>query len=203
MNRSRRILVVVVGIALLAIGSAACGGSTTADTVGLHYGGGTFEGDHYERFIEPGSGRVTTGPSDVIIRIPFNKRDYTFCSDAREAADDPGCDGGPIEVTALGGADIAFEGGLSFVINTATEQSTRTFYEQLCRKFDCADGGGLNSGGWAELLRVNVRAPLEDTLQEVVRGYTVDAIYAGTPSQEEGESEADALSTLTRISDEV
>lgn len=188
-------------IGLMAV-LAACG-STTADTIGLHYNGGPFEGESFETVVEPGSGNRFLGPADSLIRIPTNKRDYTFCAQVRPDPGSDGCDASPIVVTALGGAEISISGGLSFVINTSTEEAVREFYEQLCRKFDCAGGGGLNDDGWAELLRVNVRGPLEDTLQEVVRGYTVDAIYAGTPSTDSDETAEEALSTLTRISDSV
>lgn len=198
-SKTRRILAVIG----LTIALAACG-STSADTVGLHYNGGPFEGESFEALIEPGSGNQLLGPSDNLIRIPTNKRDYTFCASVRPEPGERGCDDAPITVTALGGANIAFSGGLSFVINTATEDSVREFYEQLCRKFDCAGEGGLNDDGWAELLRVNVRGPLEDTLQEVVRGYTVDAIYAGVPNAEAPtEADAEAVSTLSTITAQV
>lgn len=186
-----------VGIALIAL-LAACG-STTADTVGLHYNGGPIEGQSFEQMIEPGSGSTWLGPADALIRIPINKRDYTFCNQVRPEPDEEGCDGAPIVVTALGGAEIAFSGGLSFVINTGTEESVRAFNELLCRKFDCANEDGLRADGWAELLRVNVRGPFEDTLQEIVREYTVDEVYAGVPREGSNESEAEAQSTLTRI----
>lgn len=203
----RHYTAVTVGIILAVVGLIfglvllSSFGSTTADTVGLHYNGGTFEGQSFERMIEPGSGAVFLGPGDSLIRIPINKRDYTFCSAVREDPGDDGCDGGPIFVTARGGAEIAFSGGLSFVINTGTEDAVRSFNELLCRKFECAGDGGLRSDGWAELLRVNVRAPFEDTLQEIVREYTVDEVYAGVPSEGSDESASQALSTLTRITD--
>src|SRR5262245_58540504 len=113
-----RYTAIVVGCVLLVVGlitgmvMLASFGSTTADTVGLHYNGGMFEGQSFERMIEPGSGATFLGPSDTLIRIPINKRDYTFCEAVRPEPDDDGCDGTPIIVTARGGAEIAFSGGL-------------------------------------------------------------------------------------------
>lgn len=198
----RRLLLLVPLLALL----AACG-STTADTVGLHYNGGPLEGESYERLVEPGSGTAFLGPGDKIIRVPINQREYTFCPEHRgrimpdgdEA--DTGCDGPPITVTALGGAELAFSGGVTFALNTSTEEITKAFYEKICRKFDCAGASGINNDGWDELLRVNMRGPIEDSLQEEVRGFSVDAIYAGIPAEGEAVDEEEALSTLTQVSD--
>lgn len=203
-TRIRKILPIV----LLTVALAACG-STTADTIGLHYHGGPIEGESFDGIVEPGSGNTFIGPGDTLIRVPTNKRDYSFCAAVRPSPDEPGCDGPPITVTALGGAEIAFSGVLSFVINTSDIEPegggaspVQEFYEQLCRKFNCADDGGIRPEGWAELLRVNVRAPFEDSLQEVVRGFTVDAVYAGVPSAGSDESAAEAVSTLTQITDQ-
>lgn len=192
----------VLGLTALVLSLAACG-STTADTVGLHYGGGPIEGDHFEKIVEPGSGSQFLGPMDRIVRLPINQRDYTFCEETRKDSDDRGCDTKPIKVTALGGADVGISGGVTFELNTGSEEILLDFYNEVCRKFDCAGKGGVNSDGWAEMLRVNMRGPLEDALQEEIRGYSVDALYAGVPAEGEETSEEEALSTLTKVSDAI
>lgn len=50
----------VAGLAVTLVGC----GSTTADTVGLHYTGGPIEGERYESLIEPGSGQKFIGFGD-------------------------------------------------------------------------------------------------------------------------------------------
>jgi hypothetical protein len=195
MNRKRALIALIA----MAFAVTACA-ETKADTVGLKYGAGPIEGDHFEKVIDPGSGQVFVW-NDKVVNIPINQRDYTFCSDVREDSDDEGCDTGPIKVTALGGAELAISGGVTFEIATGDEEVLRAFNEELCRKFDCADDEGLKSDGWAELLRVVMRGPIEDSLQEEVRGYSVDALYAGVPAEGESVSEEEALSTLTQVSD--
>lgn len=189
-NRIKTAALAVVAVLAL----AACG-STAADTVGLHYNDGPFEGESYEGLIEPGSGQKFLGPFDRVVRLPINQRDYTFCAEVRSDDDDRGCDAPPIVVTALGGAELAFSGGVTFELNTGTEEITKAFYEEICRKFDCTD-----DDGWDEMLRVNMRGPIEDALQEEVRGFSVDALYAGVPAEGEDTSEEEALSTLTQVS---
>lgn len=183
-------------IALIALTAGACSTSTKADTVGLRYGDGPLEGHHFEKVVEPGSGAMYL-VNDHLINIETGKREYTFCVS--------GCDGPPITATALGGAELAFSGGVTFKVATGDEAILREFYEEVCRKFDCAGRDGFTNGGegegWDKLLQVNVRGPIEDSIQEEIRGYSVDAIYAGIPAEGEGVSEEEALSTLTKVSD--
>lgn len=195
-NKTKRIL----GLAAVVLAVAACG-STTADTVGLRYDDGPLEGEHFEGIVDPGSGQQWIGPMNRIVRIPINQREYTFCADVRTEDKDTGCDAPPITVTALGGAELAFSGGVTFEINTGDEELLKQFYEEICRKFDCAGEDGVKNDGWDEMLRVNMRGPIEDALQEEVRGYSVDAIYAGVPAEGEAVSGEEAVSTLTQISD--
>ena len=194
-NRRTRLIALVIAVAAL----AACG-STTADTVGLRYDDGPIEGEHFEGVVEPGSGQKFLGPLNKIIRLPVNQREYTFCADVRTKDDDTGCDAPPITVTALCGAELAFSGGVTFELNTGDNDIVRQFYEEICRKFDCAGEDGVKNDGWDEMLRVNMRGPIEDALQEEVRGYSVDAIYAGVPAEGENLDGEAALSTLTKIS---
>lgn len=185
---------------LLAVGLAACG-STTADTVGIQYGDGPIEGEHYETVVEPGSGQKFLGFGDKIIRVPINQREYTFCANVRTDDNDAGCDGEPIVVTALGGAELAFSGGVTFELNTGDEVVLRAWYEEIGRKFGAVDADGVDNDGWDEMLRVNMRGPIEDALQQEVRGFSADAIYAGVPAEGENVSGEAAQSTLTVVAD--
>lgn len=197
MNRTRRLTMVLLAALFL----GACG-STTADTIGLHYNDGPLEGESFEGIVQPGSGQKGIGPFDRIVRLPINQREYTFCADVRTNEAD-GCDAPPIIVTALGGAELAFSGGVTFELNTGNEETVKQFYEEVCRKFECANEDGVRNDGWDEMLRVNMRGPIEDSLQEEIRGYSVDALYAGIPAEGEELDEDEALSTLSRVSDDL
>lgn len=186
-------------LALLAatVALGACAG-TSATEIGLKYGDGPIEGEHFEKIIEPGSGQQFVW-NDKIVTLPTTQRDYTFCADVRQDSNDAGCDAPAIRVTALGGAELAFSGGLTFELATGNPDTVKAFYEDVCRKFDCDDEGD----GWAEMLRVNMRNPIEDALQEAVRGYSVDALYAGVPGEGENLDEEEALSTLTQVTNDI
>lgn len=183
--KKKSLLVLMLALAVFATACA----STASDEIGLIYNDGPIQGQSYDKMVDPGSGQVFMGPFDFMAKLPVNQRDYTFCPD-------DGCDAPPIKVTALGGAELAFSGGVTFELNTGTEEMAREFYEEICRKFDCT-----TDEGWDEMLRVNMRGPIEDALQEEVRGYSVDALYAGVPAEGEAASDEEALSTLTKVSD--
>lgn len=192
---NKRIRIFLVAVLALALG--ACAG-TNATEVGLKYGDGPIEGEHFEKIIEPGSGQRWVW-NDKIVTLPTTQRDYTFCAEVRADNDEPGCDAPPIRVTALGGAELEFSGGLTFELATGDPETVKQFYEDVCRKFGCDDEGD----GWAEMLRVNVRNPIEDSLQESVRGYSVDALYAGVPGEGDDLNEDEALSTLTQVTNDI
>lgn len=190
---NKRIILVVLATMLL----GACAG-TSATEVGLKYGEGPIEGEHFEKIVEPGSGQQFVW-NDEIKTLPTTQRDYTFCNEVRADSNAPGCDAPAIRVTALGGAELAFSGGLTFELATGDPETVKKFYEDVCRKFGCDD----EDDGWAEMLRVNMRNPIEDSLQEAVRGYSVDALYAGVPGEGDNLDEDEALSTLTQVTEDI
>lgn len=183
----------VVAIALLLGLLAACG-ATKADTVGLKYNEGPIEGESFDKVVEPGSGKQFLW-NDKIKQLPIGKRDYTACviPEGKEAGGDDTCDGPPIRVAAKGGGEVDISLGVSFKLATGDADQLRKFYEDVCKKFSC-DG----KDGWKNMLRVNFRAPIEQAVQQQVRNYTVNELYAGVPAEGQTDAEA-AVSTLDKV----
>lgn len=146
-------------------------GSVPSNKVGLHYNGGPIEGQSFERIIQPGSGAQFLGPRDTLALLPIDQRSYTTCSG--EDVDGDTCDGPDIVAATKGGAEMRFRIGVSFKLNSGDE-IVQKFYEQICRKFDCTSGDG-----WDNLLKVQFRGPIEQAIQQSVRNYTVDQLFAG------------------------
>ena len=165
-------------------------GSVPVDEIGLHYGDGPIEGEHFEKIIEPGSGAQFLGISDKLVKLPVTQRDYTACPG------DGVCDGGPIVASTRGGAEMTFNIGVTFTLNTK-DSVIREFNEQICTKFDCTE-----DEGWDDMLRVNFRGPIEQALQQSVRQFTVDELYAGVPaagSEVEGEEAVAILEQVQQV----
>ena len=163
--------------------------STPVDQLGLHYTGGPFEGQKFVGIIDPGSGNKFLGLQDKLILLPVTQRDYT-------ASNDPGSDGPAIVAPARGGVEMQFEVGAYFTLNTSPD-IIRRFYERVCVKFGCD-----SDDGWDEMLRVNFRRPIEQAIQQSIREYTVNELYAGQP--EAGAStEEEATAILARVQEEI
>ena len=163
--------------------------STPVDKIGLHYSGGPIEGSKFQKIIEPGSGNRFLGIADKLVLLPVTQRDYT-------ASSDEGSDGGPIVAPARGGVEMQFEVGAYFTLNTSPDV-VRRFYERVCVKFDCT-----TDDGWDEMLKTNFRRPIEQAIQQSIREFTVNELYAGVgDGAVENEDEATAI--LERVQDQV
>lgn len=165
--------------------------STPVDHIGLHYSGGPIEGTSFEGVIEPGSGARFLGLADNLVLLPVTQRDYT-------ASTHDDADGGPIIAPAQGGVEMQFEIAAYFTLNTGDE-AVRQFYERVCVKFDCT-----TDTGWDEMLRINFRGPIEQAIQQSIRQFTVDELYAGqaTAGTTEGGG-ADATTVLEQVQDTI
>lgn len=174
----KRIALIVLGVIVtvttlvLAIPFLSAWQSVPANKIGLHYNGGPIEGESYNKIIQPGSGATFLGLADRLVELPIDQRSYTTCNADNVDKGDT-CDGPDIVASTKGGAEMRFRIGVSFKLNTADEV-IRKFYEDICRKFDCTSGDG-----WDNMLQVQFRGPIEQAIQQSVRNYTVDQLFAG------------------------
>lgn len=165
--------------------------STPVDKIGLHYSGGPIEGTKFQKVVAPGSGRRFLGFADTLVLLPVTQRDYT-------ASGADGADGPPIVAPARGGVEMQFDVAAYFTLNTG-DQVVRQFYERVCVKFSCD-----TESGWDEMLRVNFRGPIEQAIQQEVRGFTVDQLYAGVSSTAAPlDAEDEAVAILEQVQDRI
>jgi hypothetical protein len=166
-------------------------GSVPVDRIGLHYTGGPIEGQKFVEIIEPGSGQRFLGLQDKLVLLPVTQRDYV-------ASGSQSADGGPIVAPAKGGVEMRFEVSAYFTLNTSPDV-VRRFYERVCIKFDCT-----TDSGWDRMLTNNFRKPIEQAIQQSIRRYSVDELYAGVPQGgDAGDDDGDATSVLVTVQDEI
>lgn len=170
--------------------------SVPVDKVGLHYTGGPVQGQKFKEVINPGSGARFLGLLDTLVLLPTTQRDYIASKNPNEG-DRHGYD--TIKVPAKGGVEMEFEFATYFKLNTSPDV-VRRFYENVCIKFHCADDGG----GWDEMLNNNFRKPIENSLQQAIRNFTVTELYAGQAA-EGGTTSTDqqAASILVQVQNQV
>ncbi len=177
-------------IAVVVVGSLFLRGwrSTPVDSIGLHYSGGPIEGQKFKGVIDPGSGTRFLGLQDTLVLLPVTQRDYT-------ASNAVGADGGPVVAPARGGVEMQFDVAAYFTLNTGTTR-VQQFYERVCVKFDCT-----TDFGWNEMLRVNFRGPIDQAIQQSVRNFTVNELYAGVSVEDAGSD--DAVAILEQVQDNI
>lgn len=167
--------------------------SVPVDHVGLHYSGGPIDGEKFVEVIEPGSGATFLGLLDSLVELPITQRDYITSKNPNEG-DRKTYD--TIKVPAKGGVEMEFEFATYFKLNTSPDV-VQKFYENVCIKFNCDE-----DSGWDEMLNNNVRKPLENAIQQAVRNYTVNELYAGEAGAATGTEEA-ATSLLTQVQEKI
>lgn len=138
---------------------------TPADKIALSYGGGPFEGNQYQRTVQPGSGLVLNGMLDKWYEYPVTLRNY-IVSSAHDEGDKEAFD--VITSSDSDGVEEAVELTLSFRLN---EELIRPFHERLGLKYEA-----WGDDGWRKLLADNVRQPLNNAVTKALKGFTTDDI---------------------------
>jgi hypothetical protein len=175
-------------LAVMVLGSA-CTQTAEVQNIGLYYGHGPIEGNHFERVILPGSGAQIQGFFDTIAWLPVNQRNY-IVSKVEGEGDRGGAD--VIRVPAKGGVNMDFEVSVYFKLNTHTDDvrnykggTLRRFYEQICKKYKCTE-----ESGWDRMLNDNFRKIIETSMRERVFSYTVDELFANAVGESSGNEDA-------------
>ncbi len=173
----------------LSLTASGCSTTAAVDKVGLYYTGGMFQGQHFKKVVNPGSGATFLGWGDDIKWLPAGQRNYIVSLNPtegdRETKDS-------IVVPAKGGIEMVFEVSVYFKLNTHTNDikgydggTLRKFYEQICRKYNCTGGDG-----WDKMLNDNLRKIIETSMRQKVFTYTVDELYANQEGEASGKEDA-------------
>lgn len=188
MRAGKRLSAVAVVLLAVVLG-AGCSQTAEVQNIGLYYTGGPIQGKHFKRVIQPGSGAQFQGIGDTIAWLPVNQRNYIVSKHEGEG-DRAGAD--VIRVPARGGVLMDFEVSVYFKLNTHTDDmkdfkggTLRRFYEQICKKYDCAE-----NDGWNKMLNDNFRKIIETSMRQRVFNYTVDELFANAEGEASGKDDA-------------
>lgn len=140
---------------------------TEADKIGLSYGGGLFEGRHFQGTVQPGSGLRFIGWYDKFFEYPTTQRNYIISRTEGE-----GDRGVPDAILAPSSdrVEVSFEVATFFKLNT---NKIKEFHETIGLKYHAWE-----DKGWDNMLRDYFRQPIQTTLQEISRKYPVEKLYA-------------------------
>jgi regulator of protease activity HflC (stomatin/prohibitin superfamily) len=158
----------VVGLLLLItlLGSVK---KTPRDQIGISYGGGPIEGQHFQRIVQPGSNLFINGFADHLYLYPVTQRNYII-STRHDEGDVQGEDS--VTGPSSDRIPVKFQVAVYFKLNT---DKLRKFHEQIGLKYHA-----YNESGWERMLNDSFRQQIEFALQREARKYTVADIYANS-----------------------
>lgn len=140
---------------------------TPQSHVGLSYGGGPFEGEHFQQIVDPGHGLFFNGWFDKLYLYPVTQRNYIISKSGVEG------DRGVADFIPAPSSDrieVDFEVAVYFKLNL---NKLREFHEQIGLKYHA-----WTEEGWDRMLNDSFRQQIENLIQEEARSYSVAAIYA-------------------------
>jgi len=165
-------LPILAAIAAAMVLASGCSTIAEPDKVGLYYMEGPSDGYAFKKCIEPGK----TGPAEwnnSVVYLPTNLRTWNIAPDGGDTGAAVVVSTQP-ETNQPSGVQVKVWSTTSFYLNTFCDGDggiVKSFWENIGRRY-AADG----DAGWRNML-VQVLVPaLEKATQDVVRGYTADAL---------------------------
>jgi hypothetical protein len=131
---------------------------TPRDRVGISYGGGPFEGVHFQRIVEPGSNLFFNGFFDTLYLYPSDQVNY-IVSDQQGSGAQATTDA--VVAPTRDRVQASYQVAVYFKLNTDELQD---FHEQLGLRYEA-----YTTDGWNDLINDTFRQQIENTLQEETR----------------------------------
>ena len=146
------VTVVVFGLALIPYVMAGFA-KTPKDKIGLSYGGGLFEANHFQKVVEPGSDLFFNGWADKLYLYPAGEIVFL----PNRAVGKEGEVATELSGMTSDGTKIDYEVMMYFTLNRST---IRDFHERLGHRFKADTGEG-----WLHLLNSTIGKQFEPVLQ--------------------------------------
>lgn len=140
---------------------------TPRDQIGISYGGGPIEGQHFQRIVNPGSNLFINGFADKLYLYPVTQRNYII-SRRNDEGDVQGEDA--VLAPSKDRIPVTFQVAVYFKLNT---DKLKKFHEQIGLKYHA-----YNESGWERMLNDSFRQQIEFALQKEARKYDVVDLYA-------------------------
>lgn len=136
---------------------------TDRDVIGVNYGGGPFEGRHFQQILEPGSSLTFVGWFDPTYRYPVTQRSYIISETEGDVV-------GTITAPSKNSVNVRFEVATYFKLNTNKIQK---FHEVLGLKYSA-----WTTAGWDALLQESFKQQIEASIQNEARRWSDLELYS-------------------------
>ena len=131
---------------------------TPRDRVGISYGGGPFEGVHFQKIVQPGSNLFFNGFSDSLYLYPSDQVNY-IVSQQQNVGAQPAPDA--VVAPTRDRVQATYQVAVYFKLNA---DLLRDFHEQLGLRYRA-----YTTDGWNNLIQDTFRQQIENALQEETR----------------------------------
>jgi regulator of protease activity HflC (stomatin/prohibitin superfamily) len=160
---------ILVPILVIALAPVVAGAfkKTPRDQFGISYGGGPFEGKHFQRIVEPGRGLFFNGWFDDLYLYPADQRNYIVSKVQKEGSTQRS---DSIVAPSRDRVPVEYQVAVYFKLDS---DRLRNFHEELGLKY-----AAYTSDGWSRLIEDTFRQQIENALQAETRRYDVADIYA-------------------------
>jgi regulator of protease activity HflC (stomatin/prohibitin superfamily) len=165
--RSAAAIALVLVAVVLASTLATSVRKTPRDQIGISYGGGPIEGQHFQGIHAPGSNLFVNGFADKLYLYPVTQRNYII-SRRTDEGDVRGEDA--VTAPSKDRIPISFQVAVYFKLNT---DKLRKFHEQIGLKYQA-----WTDEGFKRMLNESFRQQIEFALQKESRTYEVVDLYA-------------------------
>jgi hypothetical protein len=168
------VIALLVAIVLLALVPAVMSTleKTPRDKIGISYGGGPIEGEHYQKIVQPGSGLFFNGLFDTLYLYPADQQNYIISNqEGVGAVDAPDS----ISAPTSDRVQVQYQAAVYFKLNT---DELRPFHEQLGLKFSA-----YTDDGWDQMLQDTFRPQIENALQQETRKVEVADLVGNAASK--------------------
>lgn len=162
------IVAAIVGVTLIST-LAGSVRKTPRDQIGISYGGGPIEGQHFQRIVQPGSNLFVNGFADKLFLYPVTQRNYII-SRRTDEGDVQGEDF--VTAPSKDRIPIQFQAATYFKLNT---DKLRKFHENIGLKYHA-----YNEDGFRRMLNDSFRQQIEFAFQREARKYDAAELYAKT-----------------------
>lgn len=158
----------VLGVTLLSTLGASVR-KTPRDQIGISYGGGPIEGQHFQKIIRPGSNLFVNGFADKLYLYPVTQRNYII-SKRTDEGDVRGEDS--VVAPSKDRIPIEFQAATYFKLNT---DKLKKFHENIGLKYQA-----YSSAGFQRMLHDSFRQQIEFAFQREARKYDAADIYSSS-----------------------
>lgn len=150
-------------------------------SMGLSYGGGPFESNHFQGVKTPSDGRFFNGLSDSLVLLPTTTRNY-LVAPQKDRGDRHGADA--ITVQTKDGFNVDWGVNVNFRLSR-DPGTIRTFWETIGKNYGADDCLTNNDGcqNWDKMLDEKFRTQLEFALRDSTAGYAFADLFGSKENQ--------------------